>query len=94
MLYSCEDPECPEREHICPLPSNNRLAAERYVVEDIGSGEQHPVVGENTLLDNGNEGGPSELKRSQPVGAGGHRLKRGILHVLSQLAYGQLRFRR
>lgn len=61
MLYSCEDPECPEHEHICPLPSNKRLAAERYVVEDIASGEQHPVAGENTLLDNGNEGGPSNL---------------------------------
>lgn len=61
MLYSCEDPECPEREHVCPLPSNNKLAAERYVVEDIASGEQHSVAGENTLLDNGTEGGPSGL---------------------------------
>lgn len=61
LLYSCEDPECLEHERVCPLPSNNRLTAARYVVEDIASGAQHPVAGENTLLDNGSEGGPSGL---------------------------------
>lgn len=61
MLYRCEDPECPEHEHHCPLPSDNKLAMERYVVEDIASGEQHPVAGENTLPNNTPEGGFSAL---------------------------------
>ncbi|MGA8352806.1 MAG: hypothetical protein WB698_01385 [Solirubrobacteraceae bacterium] len=76
MLYRCEDPECPEHERRCSLPSNNKLTAARYIVEDIQSGEQHPVTGENALPDNGDEGGPSGLYQigSQWAkgGIGGH----------------------
>lgn len=64
ILYSCEDPECPEHERSCPLPSNNTLASTRYVVEDIGSDEQHPVAGEDTLPNQSPEagiGGLSEI---------------------------------
>jgi hypothetical protein len=57
MLYSCEDPECPERERRCPLPSNNELTSSRYMVEDIGSGQQHSVAGEDTLPNRTPEGG-------------------------------------
>lgn len=61
MLYSCEDTECPEHERSCPLPSNHDLASTRYVVEDIASGEQHPVVGEDTLPNQSPEAGIGEL---------------------------------
>ncbi|MFZ2050398.1 MAG: hypothetical protein WAU69_05640 [Solirubrobacteraceae bacterium] len=61
MLYSCEDPECPEHERSCPLPSNHDLASTRYVIEDIGSGEQHPVAGEDTLPNQSPEAGIGNL---------------------------------
>lgn len=76
MLYICEDPECPEHERRCSLPSNNKFTSSRYVTEDIVSGEQHLVVGDDMLPNYTPEGGLGGLERigSQWAkgGIGGH----------------------
>lgn len=64
ILYACANPECPNHAHSCPIEPREEYENTRFVVEDITTGAQHPLAGENHLPTSnvGVEGGPGILE--------------------------------
>ena len=50
ILYACMDPECPEGQDMCGVePKGSYHEIAHLVVEDIVTGAQHPVAGEDDI---------------------------------------------